>query len=321
MQKITNSRQGRSQKWLDWRNHIAWQCDVLTREMSPPIPLREIYLRCKIKEVVFQPMLVEAGLAIDDDGFVVFVSCDEEAKQEWTSAFNDANQMGRFLPGRVRFSMAHELIHTFFYDTEQKPYRKRIKETHHKEIDSLEIACNYGASRLLLPTRQLRTDTNKSDFLSTKRIIDLARKYRVSIECLIHRLVNLEDWTAERGILAYLQGVNDECRIRAIAKSASVRGLFENASPDSDYKSLFDKAAFQQMKQHRSGNLEYELTYNNGSDTSGVMCRLEYRQVVTTQDTFVVALGVTDLPRTHIRQVRKEYPDEDYFAKLKDMIK
>jgi len=320
MQK-TNSTKGRSEKWRDWRRHIAGRCDILTREMSPPIPLQEIYSRCKVKKVVFQPMLVEAGLAIDDDGFVVFVSCDEEAKQEWTSAFNDANQRGRFLPGRVRFSMAHELIHTFFYDTEQKPYRKKIRETHHKEIDSLETACNYGASQLLLPTRQLRTDTNKSDFLSTRRIVDLARKYRVSIECLIHRLEYLEDWTAERGILVYLKEVNDEYRIRAIAKSASVRGLFENAINDSDYKSLFDKAVFEQMKLHRSGNLEYELTYNNGSDTSGVMCRLEYSQVVTTQNAFVVALGVTDMQKTHIRQVRKEYPDKDYFVKLKDMIK
>ena len=314
-------KRGRSNKWLDWRQNIAWRCDALTREMSPPIPLREISLRCRVKEVVFQPLLVEAGLAIDDDGFVVFVGCDEEVKQEWASALNNEAQKTRTLPGRVRFSLAHELIHTFFYDTERQPYKSRLSETHYKEIDSLEAACNYGASQLLLPTRQLKSDTNKRDVLSTSCIVDLARKYGVSIECLIHRMANLEDWTSKRGLLAYVHEVSDVYRIRAIAKSASVRGLFEKLSVGSDFKVAFGKAQYEEMKRHSSGNLEYELIYPRGVETGVVKCHLEYRRVATVPNAnaFVLALGVVDQPRT---PARREHPiNEDFLIKLKQAIK
>jgi len=307
-------KRGRSKKWLDWRGNIAWQCDALTREMTPPIPLREISLRCRVKEVVFQPLLVEAGLAIDDDGFVVFVSCDEEDKQEWASAFNNATQKGRFLPGRVRFSLAH----TFFYDTKQQPFRNRLNETHYKEVNSLEAACNYGASQLLLPTRQLKSDTNKRDVLTTSCVVDLARKYRVSIECLLHRMTNLEDWTPKRGLLAYVHEVGDVYRIRAIAKSASVRGLFGNLSVDSDFKVAFGKAQYEEMKQHSSGSLEYELIYPRGVETGVAKCRLEYRRVATAPESFILALGVVDQPRT---PTRREHPTKDFLIKLRQAIK
>lgn len=313
-------KRGRSKKWLDWRQNIVWQCDALTREMSPPIPLREISLRCRVKEVVFQPLLVEAGLAVDDDGFVVFVSCDEEVKQEWTSAFNNETQKDLALPRRVRFSLAHELIHTFFYDTKQQPYRNRLSETHYKEIDSLEAACNYGASQLLLPTRQLKSDTNKIDVLSTSSIVDLAKKYRVSIECLIHRMTNLEDWTPQRGLLAYVQEVGDVCRIKAIAISASVRGLFEKKiKDDGDFEAIFGKSQYEEMKRNGNGSLEYELTYPRGVEIGIVKCRLEYRRVTTAPDAFVLAQSIADQPRA---PTKREHPvNKDFLIKLRQAIK
>ncbi len=297
-----------------------WQCDALTRDMIPPIPLREISLRCRVKEVVFQPLLVEAGLAIDDDGFVVFVSCDEDVKQDWTSAFNNETQKSRTLPGRVRFSLAHELIHTFFYDTKQQPYRNWLSEKHYKEIDSLEATCNYGASQLLLPTRQLKSDTNKSDVLSTKCIIDLARKYCVSIECLIHRMTKLEDWTPQRGLIAYVQEVGDVPRIKAIAISTSIRGLFEKKiKDDRDFDDIFGESRYEEMKRDGNGNFEYELTYPRGEETGLVKCRLEFCRVATAPDAFVLAMSVVDQPRT---SEKRELQNKDILIKqLRQAIK
>src|SRR5437773_9006451 len=114
---------GRSKKWRDWRQHIAARCDVLTRGMTPPIPLQEIFSLCQIKKVIFQPLLLEAALAVDDNGFVVFARCDETSKEAYRVAYQD---QGRYLPPRVRFSLAHELVHTFFYDTSRRQYVHRL---------------------------------------------------------------------------------------------------------------------------------------------------------------------------------------------------
>src|SRR5581483_4819293 len=144
---------GRSSKWRQWRQHIIDRCDQLTRGMTPPIPLQEIFAKCHVKEVVFQPLLLEAALAVDADGFVVFVNCDDATRYTYHCAFDSVTQKGRYLPGRVRFSLAHELVHTFFYDTKQQPYINKLSASNSKEIESLEYACNFGASNLLLPAR------------------------------------------------------------------------------------------------------------------------------------------------------------------------
>jgi len=313
-------KRGRSKKWIDWRQNIAWQCDALTRDMTPPIPLREISLRCRVKEVVFQPLLVEAGLAIDDDGFVVFVSCDEEVKQDWTLAFNNETQKSRTLPGRVRFSLAHELIHTFFYDTKQQPYRNWLSEKHYKEIDSLEATCNYGASQLLLPTRLLKSDTKKCNVLSIDSIIGLVRKYCVSIECLIHRMAKLEDWTPERGLLAYIQEDGNLSRIKAIAISTSISNLFKKESKDvADFDAIFGDSRYEEIKRNGKGNIEYELAYPRGAEIDVVKCRLEYRRITTDPDSYVLALGVTDQTRA---PTKNEQPiNEDFFIKLRQAVK
>lgn len=282
----------RTRKWTDWRQHVASRCDLLTRELAPPIPLHRISRACHIKEVVFQPLLVEAGLAVDPDGFVVYVNAGAESEKEMQSAFDGTDREERRLSGRARFSLAHELVHTFFYDTSKRPYANRLPGTKAKEIDSLESACNFGASLLLLPTRLLKADTGKLDVMSIEGIDALTGKYHVSLECLINRLEHLEDWTPKRGLICLVRAHGDSFRLRAIAKSASVRGLFKDAIRDGDFKTVFGRTPLEALLRQTRGGMNFDLRYQGPSGSRCAPCFMEYRRVSASPETFLVVLNV-----------------------------
>jgi hypothetical protein len=92
--------------------------------------------------------------------------------------------------GRLRFSWAHELIHSFFYDTNSTIPRRGI---HRTELE--EDLCDWGASILLLPTNITYDEFNKKrkeiDSIG-QLFIEMSRIAQVSIPCLARRLIELE---------------------------------------------------------------------------------------------------------------------------------
>lgn len=95
--------------------------------------------------------------------------------------------------GRMRYSIAHEIAHTFFADCAE---RVRHRGNHgESEADGwqLEALCNIAASELLMPMGSLpRARTLELDALLRWRA-----KYDVSAEALFLRMVQVTD-TAHR---------------------------------------------------------------------------------------------------------------------------
>lgn len=96
------------------------------------------------------------------------------------------------LPGitsRRRFSLAHEIGHTLFYeerDGELKPRRDAPKG------DGLETACHKAASMILVPNKALRTELRQRKLNATSSIVELAGRFEVSVEVMLRRLNELE---------------------------------------------------------------------------------------------------------------------------------
>lgn len=98
----------------------------------------------------------------------------------------------RDLPeGRINFTVAHEICHTFFY--ERVP---EIKFSAHPVDEEEERLCNHGAEELLMPALDVRRRT-KGRVASLDALRDLARHYRVSMPAMLIRLRNLVPWRAE----------------------------------------------------------------------------------------------------------------------------
>jgi hypothetical protein len=95
---------------------------------------------------------------------------------------------------RTRFTIAHEICHTFFYE-----FASEMKFVPHKTDEMEERLCNYGAAALLMPKISLEREI-KDKFMSIQTLEELAGKYRVSLETMFLRLRELGFWNAEISI-------------------------------------------------------------------------------------------------------------------------
>jgi Zn-dependent peptidase ImmA (M78 family)/O-acetyl-ADP-ribose deacetylase (regulator of RNase III) len=93
--------------------------------------------------------------------------------------------------GRISFSVAHELAHSFFPDCQEQA-RHRLAATDMAADDwQLEMLCNIGASEILMPVGSL--PELKGETLAIERLMELRKQYDVSAEALLLRVVRLTD--------------------------------------------------------------------------------------------------------------------------------
>jgi O-acetyl-ADP-ribose deacetylase (regulator of RNase III) len=94
---------------------------------------------------------------------------------------------------RIRYSIAHELAHTLFPDcADHIRERQRIP---HKESGEweLEMLCNIGAAEFLMPIGSFPDLAGTS--LNIDTILNLRKKYEVSTEALLLRVVKIAEET------------------------------------------------------------------------------------------------------------------------------
>ena len=92
---------------------------------------------------------------------------------------------------RIRFSIAHEICHTFFYELVPE-----IKLHPHLQDEMEERLCNVGAAELLLPAAELRKVSSELP-PSFSSLDALCSQYSVSSEAMIIQLRNLGIWPCE----------------------------------------------------------------------------------------------------------------------------
>jgi O-acetyl-ADP-ribose deacetylase (regulator of RNase III) len=90
---------------------------------------------------------------------------------------------------RTRFSIAHELAHTFFEDWREAIRNRESRPNFAPHEWELEMLCNIGAAELLMPVTsfpQLRDEA-----LNIRTLMQLKDKLEVSAEALLPRVVRL----------------------------------------------------------------------------------------------------------------------------------
>jgi hypothetical protein len=94
--------------------------------------------------------------------------------------------------GRIRFSIAHEIAHTFFADfTEKVRYRNFAKEGDHHTDREIETLCNIAAAEIVMPVGSFRSLLSQSADIN--KIMELRRELDVSAEAILLRYVRLSD--------------------------------------------------------------------------------------------------------------------------------
>lgn len=149
---------------------LLFHIDKLTAGQDIPIDLNKVAAQtgATIEE---REMIPEAAVDTQDGHFHIYVQ-------------NNFREM----PGasvRSRFSLAHEIGHTLFFelrDGQLKPRKDAPRG------DDLEMACNRAAGMILVPTKALRRELRQHTVLGADAVVSLAAKFQVSPAVMLRRL-------------------------------------------------------------------------------------------------------------------------------------
>ena len=89
------------------------------------------------------------------------------------------------LTQRRRFSLAHEIAHTFFFERREGNLKPRKGGP---TGDRLEMACQRAAGLLLVPERLLKSEIQRFEAIDAMAVADLAARFDVSVEVMLRRL-------------------------------------------------------------------------------------------------------------------------------------
>ena len=92
---------------------------------------------------------------------------------------------------RLRFTLAHEVCHTFFYEIVPE-----LKYIPHVTSSAEERLCNLGASELLMPSDRLAGE-HLTRYPGLRSLELLAGRYQVSIESMLIRLTSSKLWQCQ----------------------------------------------------------------------------------------------------------------------------
>lgn len=90
--------------------------------------------------------------------------------------------------GRVNFSIAHEIAHTFFSDWREK-IRNRERNFDGQQSWQLEMLCNIGAAEILMPLGSFPHDVARAE--SIESVMEIRKQFDVSTEAILIRLAKI----------------------------------------------------------------------------------------------------------------------------------
>lgn len=159
---------------------ILWHARKLITEsgiVEPPFrPTSYAYLR-RVKKIVYKAMQVEGCLIPCDGDFVIELRKDRPYE-------------------RTNFTCAHELGHTFFYESVPSiKYRTVTSSQPHHDPEE-ERLCNMAAAEMLMPSEIFRKISQ--DYSPSPQSLELiAQTFESSLVATVVRLLNLKVWKSK----------------------------------------------------------------------------------------------------------------------------
>lgn len=169
-------------------------------------------------------MLREGRLIVVPGQRRIIVHCNPARIGHCTRAFNSPMDEGRSLSARTRFTIAHEIAHTFFLRGAHGTYRRTVVPSTPADNKKLEELCNRTAAELLVPEFILAAELSVLRSLNPWNVWRLAKRFNVSVEMFVHRLA--ESSFPLPGVIALIDAQQRQRRIRAVAGLHACRRLF-----------------------------------------------------------------------------------------------
>jgi hypothetical protein len=229
------------------RSAIQLAEKLVTTANSLPVDLNRIATHRAVQRIEFAPLLTDGGLAVRNDGFTIFVRCDVGQGADLTSRFAE-DGTGSTLPEmilrRARFTIAHEIAHTLFYDIRSRPPRPKTQVDDRDSTTKLELACNQIAGLLVMPEALMQRTFARFEFVRPEEFRKLADAAMVSSQTVVRRFQHLRRFVHPEAILASTARQDNDWMITAISRHYSLRNIFIAAKVGASIKALVDEPDF-----------------------------------------------------------------------------
>jgi hypothetical protein len=182
-------------------------------------------------------------LEVKDDGFNIYVNSDKEQSSVYSAWARDPRQETR-LPGRIRFTIAHEIAHTLFYDTKSVPPKDLLEPEDPEKAQALESLCNSVAAEFLLPQTVMRRVAVGVDFTNPDSLRELALMASVSPETLVIKAQRKSEWLHHVGGILSVERRDGDWQISAVALHEELRGVFGKLKRGSPIQQLVKSHRF-----------------------------------------------------------------------------
>jgi hypothetical protein len=235
--------------WPDRRRDAFHVAERLVTDTATKLPtdLGAIAAKRRIRRIEFKPLLTDGSLAVDTEGFVIYVNCSPGDGADLTDRFSQdgtGSTLPRSLLHRARFTIAHEIAHTLFYDLGASPPKEKIPLNHSNSVKSLEFSCNEIAGVLTMPELLIEREFRESGFLLPAELRELAGRSLVSSQALVRRFQDLRRLPHPEAIIVSATRSQTEWSIAAISRHYSLRHLFPEARLGTPLRSLITDPDF-----------------------------------------------------------------------------
>jgi len=115
---------------------------------------------------------------------------------------------------RANFSIAHEIVHTFFPNSVHGARFRSMHVDDSREATELERLCHLGASELLMPTEEFLKERGEN--FGIKDVPRLAGIFGSSYEATLYRLASTHPGLAIAGRLKYRLRKSEERKLRDV---------------------------------------------------------------------------------------------------------
>ncbi len=164
--------------------------------------------------------------------------------------------------GRVAFSIAHEIAHTFFPNSTSGARFRSLCNSDSREANELERLCDLGASELLMPHGQFRRALGNEFGLNA--IPRLCEQFGSSYEATVFRLATTHEGICIAGLLRYRYRASEE---RALLSRGAQQFLFDRGESSEDEMPVLPKYRRQSLHMSEKCGDEHIVRWNKSFES------------------------------------------------------
>jgi DNA-binding transcriptional regulator/RsmH inhibitor MraZ len=153
--------------------------------LRAPVNLALLARMQRVKIIDVRPMIPLGCIEAYEDGFRMFI----RGRKLQSFEVHDRLVLDCLTP-RQRFTVAHEIGHTFFFDPSagHPEVLKRLPP-----VQAIERLCQDAAGRMLLPGQLLAPFLDTEQPVDPPLVLKIAREFRCSAEAVMRRLDQIEE--------------------------------------------------------------------------------------------------------------------------------